>query len=171
MSKNRLPHHPTNESIRGNEFRVIGPDGENLGVLSREEALKKAEEHELDLVLIAPKANPQVVKVIDYSKFRYEQQKAASKQRKANSSSVKELRFKPNIDTHDLDIRVKKAVEFLEDGDKVRVSIPFFGRIITHKEIGREKMDYIIEKVAAVGEPEKPPRMEGNFMVMILKPS
>ena len=131
-----------NEGIRARELRLIADDGSQLGVKSKQEALKLAEQANLDLVLVAPKAKPPVAKIMDYGKYRFELQKKQREARKKQKViNVKEVRLSPTIDTNDFNTKVKNARKFLTKGDKVKVSIRFKGRAITHKEIGREVLD------------------------------
>ena len=163
-------YFPSNEQIRERELRVIDAEGGNLGVISRDEALNKAREAGLDLVLIAPNAKPAVARIVDYSKFKYEREKAAAQSRKGRSSEVKELRFRPNIDDNDLNVRINRAEGFLKKGNKVKFSVPFFGRIIVHKQLGYDKLNRIIEALKEVGEIDRPAEMEGKILIMVLKP-
>ena len=135
-----------NEQIRSKEVRLIGKDGEQVGVISRDEALRIAEQENLDLVLVSPNAKPPVARVIDYGKYRYEQQKREKEQRKNQKTvNVKEIRLSPTIDDHDFDTKMRQGRGFVEKGDKVKVSIRFRGRAITHKDIGREVLERFAE--------------------------
>ena len=160
-----------NEQIRDKEVRLIDSDGTQLGILSGKEAQHIADEKRLDLVKISPTAKPPVCKIMDYSKFKFDQSKKEKEARKKQKTiDIKELRLSPNIDTHDVDVKVKKAVEFLNEGDKVKVTIRFRGR-----ELGRTDMAYSImhdfaQKVNEVGNVEKPPKMEARTMAMFLSP-
>lgn len=171
MNRNTRIFYPINDQIKDNELRVVDNNGENLGVMNRYDALKKAEEMEIDLVLISPSAKPPVAKLIDYNKFIYEQQKKAAEQRKGRKVGLKELQFKPNIDDHDITIRVNRAIEFLKAGNKVKFTIKFFGRMQVNKQIGYDKMGQIVERLKVAGEVESGPSMEGNFMVTYIKPN
>ena len=158
-----------NEQIRDKEVRVIGEDGEQLGIMSSEAALKLADEAGLDLVKIAPNAAPPVVKIIDFSKYRYEQRRKEKEQKKKqNVIEVKEVRLTPNIDTNDLNTKVSAARKFLEKGNKVKVSIRFRGREMAHTQASRPMMDDFAAQLADVAVVEKPPKMEGRFMTMFL---
>ena len=160
-----------NEQIRDKEVRLIDHDGKQLGVMSSRDALRLADERKLDLVKISPTAKPPVCKIMDYSKFKFDQSKKEKEARKKQRTiDIKELRLSPNIDTHDVEVKVKKALEFLGDGDKVKVTIRFRGR-----ELGRTEMAYSImhdfaQKVSQVGNVEKPPKMEARTMAMFLAP-
>ncbi|NTV31148.1 translation initiation factor IF-3 [candidate division WWE3 bacterium] len=170
MKKNNGLYYPTNQNIRDNELRVIDAEGQNLGILSREVALTKAAEAGLDLVLISAHAKPPVARIVDYSKFKYEKEKAAAQSRKGRSSEVKELRFRPNIDDHDLEVRIKRTLEFIKDGNKVKFTIRFSGRMITRKQLGYEKMGRIIKALEGIAEVEKQPAFEGDMLITIVKP-
>lgn len=163
--------HKINREIRGDEFRVIAPDGEMLGVLSRKAALKKAELLELDLIEIAPKAKPPVVKIMDYGKYSYEQAKKEKIQRKNQSKQqLKEIRFKWRTDTHDFNFKTKHAKEFLEGGNKVKGSVMFRGREITHREIGAELLKKFVEELEEYGKLDSPIKMEGRNLTVIISP-
>ncbi|MEW5844480.1 MAG: translation initiation factor IF-3 [Bacteroidota bacterium] len=160
-----------NQEIRIPEVRLIGPNGEQLGVVSVKEALKKAEEAQMDLVEIAPQATPPVCKVIDYGKFAYEQQKREKLQKKKQQVSVlKEIRLHPNTDTHDFDFKARHAVNFIEDGDKVKVSVIFKGRELAYTEIGEALLRRFIERLEDVAKVEQEPKFEGRAMHTILAP-
>ena len=160
-----------NEGIRARELRLIADDGSQLGVKSKQEALKLAEQANLDLVLVAPKAKPPVAKIMDYGKYRFELQK---KQREARNQqtviNVKVVRLSPTIDTNDFNTKVKNARKFLTKGDKVKVSIRFKGRAITHKEIGREVLDRFAAETDDVATVESKAKMDGRSMFLMLAP-
>ncbi len=150
-------------------MRTIGPDGEQLGVLSSRDALARAEELGLDLVEIAPNADPPVCKLMDYGKFRYQQQKRAHEAKKKQTViQVKEVKVRPKIDDHDYQFKLKHVIRFLEGGDKAKVSVIFRGREIVHRELGRKLLDRFIEETKDVGDVESMPKMEGRSMTMIL---
>lgn len=158
-----------NEQIRDKEVRVIGEDGEQLGIMSSKEAYLMAKEAELDLVKISPGAKPPVCKIIDYGKYRYElarREKEAKKRQK--TVEVKGIRLSPNIDTNDLNTKASQAKKFLKKGDKVKVSLRFRGREMAHIDVGREMMKTFCELLQDVAVMEKPPKMEGRSMVMFL---
>lgn len=160
-----------NEKIRAREVRLIGRDGEQVGVVSRDEALRTAEQAELDLVLVSPNAKPPVARVLDYGKYRYEQQKREKEQRKNQKTvNVKEIRLSPTIDDHDFNTKLRQGRGFVEKGDKVRVSIRFRGRAITHKGIGREVLDRFAEGMEDVADIQTKAKMEGRNMFMLLTP-
>jgi len=160
-----------NEQIRDKEVRLIDSDGTQMGIVAGRDAQQIADEKKLDLVKISPTAKPPVCKIMDYSKFKFDQSKKEKEARKKQKTiDIKELRLSPNIDTHDVDVKVKKAIEFLGDGDKVKITIRFRGR-----ELGRTEMAYSImhdfaQKVSEVGAVEKPPKMEARTMAMFLSP-
>jgi len=160
-----------NEEIRDKEIRVVTDDGEQLGIMSSAQALKLAEERNLDLVKIAPQATPPVCKIMDYGKYRFEQSKR-EKEAKKNQKviTLKEVRLSPTIDTHDLDVKAKSAAGFLKDGDKVKVSLRFKGRQMTHTDQGLQVMNEFFSKVADSAAMEKSAKLEGRSMFMILAP-
>lgn len=160
-----------NEKIRAKEVRVIDPEGEQLGILPLKEALNLAREKNLDLVTVAPNAKPPVCRIMDYGKYKYEQSKREKEARKKqNIITVKEVKVRPNIDDHDLDVKVKNAQRFLSSGDKVKVTIMFRGREITHPELGKEICDRIAEALSDYGVVEKKAKVEGKNMIMIMAP-
>ncbi|GAB9258700.1 translation initiation factor IF-3 [Ligilactobacillus animalis] len=160
-----------NEGIRARELRLIADDGSQLGVKSKQEALKLAEQANLDLVLVAPKAKPPVAKIMDYGKYRFELQKKQREARKKQKViNVKEVRLSPTIDTNDFNTKVKNARKFLAKGDKVKVSIRFKGRAITHKEIGREVLDRFAAETDDVATVESKAKMDGRSMFLMLAP-
>lgn len=160
-----------NEQIRDREVRVIGENGDQLGIMSSKDALKLAREAELDLVKIAPTAKPPVCKIIDYGKYRYElARKEKEARKKQKTVDVKELRLSPSIDTHDVQVKVKKANEFLKDGDKVKISIRFRGREIGHSKVGMQIMEDFAKATEEFGVIDKPAKMEGKSLVMFLAP-
>ena len=160
-----------NEQIRDKEVRVIGEDGEQLGVMSSDEALRLADEAGLDLVKIAANAVPPVVKIIDFSKYRYEQRRKEKEQKKKqNVIEVKEVRLTPNIDTNDLNTKVGAARKFLEKGNKVKVSLRFRGRELSRMGQSKYILDGVAESLADVAQIDKPSKTEGRSLVMILSP-
>lgn len=160
-----------NQAIRAREVRLLSSDGEQVGVVSREEALDKARELQLDLVLISPNAAPPVAKIMDYGKFRYEQQRKQREARKNQKVLVtKEIRLSPTIDEHDFETKAKQAEKFLSKGEKVKVSIRFRARAITHSNIGRDVMQKFAERMEAFGTVESNARLEGRSMHMLLAP-
>jgi translation initiation factor IF-3 len=160
-----------NERIRAREVLVIDEHGERLGVMSVPEALMRAREAGLDLVEVAPNVIPPVCRILDYGRFKYEQAKKERESKKhARHSELREVRFKPKIGAHDIEAKAKKAEEFLREGDKVKMSVMFRGREITHPDIGRDLLIRLAERLKNVGFVEKPPTMEGRFMNMIMAP-
>lgn len=160
-----------NEQIRDKEVRLIGANGEQLGVVSAREAQKMAKDNNLDLVKVAPKANPPVCKIIDYGKFKYEQTKREKEaKKKQNVINVKEVRFSPNIEEHDIQTKMKQATKFLSKGDKVKVSVRFRGRELAHTNNGRTILMDFAKELDEIAEIEKFPKMEGRSMVMFLTP-
>lgn len=158
-----------NEQIRDRQVRVIGPTGEQLGLMSSAQALQKAAEMNLDLVKIAPQATPPVCKIIDYGKYRFEQAKREKEARKnQHIVEIKEIRLSLNIDTHDFETKVGHAQRFLKDGDKVKASIRFRGREMGHPEQGHEIMKRFAEALADIANVEKPSKLEGRNMLMFL---
>lgn len=164
--------HKTNHEIRGKEFRVIDPSGEMLGVMSKSQAIARATDMSMDLIEIAPNANPPVCKIMDYGKYIYEQQKKEKLQKKnQKKQELKEIRFKPRTDTHDFNFKANHAKEFLEQGNKVKGTVMFRGREITHKEIGMELLEKFIEHLSEVSKVDNPMRMEGRNLTVILSPN
>ena len=160
-----------NERIKASEVRVIGPEAEQLGVVGIRRALDLAQEHDLDLVEIAPTAKPPVCRIMDYSKFKYDQEKKERRVKKSQHiTHLKQLRLKPNIGTGDYQIKLKQAIGFLEKKDKVKVNMFFRGREMAHKELGRNILERMIKDVAEHGLPEKSPSMEGRVMYILLNP-
>ncbi|MEM6577120.1 MAG: translation initiation factor IF-3 [Pseudomonadota bacterium] len=177
----RRPHNapPTrdtgprvNDRIRGTEIRLIGADGDNVGVVSPERALEMAEDAGLDLVEISPNATPPVCKIMDFGKYKYEQQKRESEARKKQKViEVKEVKFRPNTDTHDYDVKMRNVFRFLEGGDKVKVTLRFRGREMAHQELGRDLLERVAADIEGLGKVENMPKMEGRQMIMIIGPS
>jgi len=160
-----------NEQIRDKEVRLIGTDGEQLGIMSGRDAQRVADEKRLDLVKISPMAKPPVCKIMDYSKFRFEQSKKEKEARKKQRTiEIKEIRLSQNIDKHDMDTKVRKATEFLKDGDKVKITIRFRGRELGRTETAYVIMNDIAARLSEFGSVEKPPKMEGRSMSMFLSP-
>lgn len=160
-----------NEQIRAKEVRLINEDGEQVGIVSLNQANQEAEEKHLDLVLISPQADPPVCRIMDYGKFRYDNLKKLKEQRKnQKNAETREIRLSPRIDEHDLQTKSNKVIEILENGDKVKVSVRFRGRELGHTEQGKEVLDRVLEITQEVADLEKAPRMEGRSMVMFLAP-
>ncbi|OQX81978.1 MAG: translation initiation factor IF-3 [Candidatus Omnitrophica bacterium 4484_70.1] len=160
-----------NLRISAKTVRVIGPNGEQLGIFPRDLALKKAGELGLDLVEVAPQANPPVCRIMDFAKYRYEQEKREREAKKhQRHSQLKEIRISPRIDPHDYEVKLKHIRQFLEKGYKVRVRMMFKGREMAHQDIGKAVIDRIISDVDENGKIDKPPQMVGRTVVMILGP-
>ena len=160
-----------NDGIRAREVRLIGQNGDQLGIKSKVEALEIAARANLDLVMVAPNAKPPVCRIMDYGKFRFEQQKKDKEARKNQKViSLKEVRLSPTIDEHDFNTKLRNAIKFLEKGDKVKASIRFKGRAITHKEIGQRVLDRFSEACAEVATVETKPKMDGRSMFLMLAP-
>jgi len=158
-----------NEQIRDREVRLVGSDGEQLGIMSAREAQAIADEAGLDLVKIAPKAVPPVCKIIDYGKYRYEMsRKEKDARKKQKIIEIKEVRMSPNIDTNDLNTKISAARKFIEKGNKVKVSIRFRGRELAHTQASRPMMDDFAKQLSDIAVVDKPPKMEGRFMTMFL---
>lgn len=158
-----------NEQIRDKEVRLIGADGEQLGIVSGKEALKIAEEAGLDLVKIAPTAKPPVCKVIDYGKYRYElARKEKEAKKKQKTVELKEIRLSPNIDTNDLNTKINSAKKFIEKGNKVKVTLRFRGREMAHMNQSKHILDDFAESLADVAVVEKAPKVEGRSIGMVL---
>jgi len=160
-----------NEEIRDKEIRLIGPDGAQLGVVSAKEALKMADEHNLDLVKIAPQAKPPVCKIMDYGKHKFEIAKREKEARKNQKViNIKEVRLSPNIDEHDFNTKVNQGIKFLKSGDKVKVSVRFRGREITHTAMGKDLLIRVQNAVEEYGTVEKGIKLEGRSMAMFISP-
>jgi len=160
-----------NEEIVANELRVVDARGGQLGIMQKRDALRMAQEQELDLVEIAPQAKPPVCKLIDYGKFTYEQQKREKQQKKAQvHQQLKEIRFKAGTDTHDFDFKTRHAREFLEEGHKVKASVFFRGREIMHQDLGEVMLRRFIEQLADVSKVDQPIKSEGRTLSVTLAP-
>ena len=161
--------HQINEEILDKEVRLIGAQGEQLGIMSAEEALKVAAEHDLDLVKIAPGSNPPVCKVMDYGKFRFEQTKREKEARKnQHVVEIKEVRMSPSIDVNDFNVKMRNAIKFLSDGNRVKITVRFRGREMAHTEIGKELLLKFAEGCAEVAAMDKEPKLDGRHMTMFL---
>ncbi len=160
-----------NEEIRCREIRLVSETGEQLGIMSPKEALTIAMGKGLDLVEVAPGANPPVCKIMDHGRFKYEQSKKEREARKKQRIiNIKEVKLRPNIEEHDFQVKTKNAIRFLEDGDKVKVTIMFRGREVSHPELGRELLDKVVLTVSDYAVVEKDPKLEGKNMFMFLSP-
>ena len=165
----REPEVRINHRIRAREVRLIGEDGQQLGVVPTKEALAMSEERGVDLVEVAANANPPVCRMMDFGKYKYELKKQANA-KKQKTHTIKELKFRPNIGGHDLDVKISRIREFLEDENKAKVRIFFRGREIVHPEIGRALANKILERVADIGGIDMPPRLEGKNLIMVISP-
>jgi translation initiation factor IF-3 len=160
-----------NEFIQSPKVRVIDGDGENLGVLNTRDAIQQAFEVGLDLVEVSPNADPPVCKFLDVGKFRYEAQKKANLARKSQKTQeIKEIKMRPNIDDHDYDTKMKAMHRFIEEGDKVKVTLRFRGRELSHQQLGMNLLKRVQEDIAEVAKVEAYPRMEGRQMLMVVSP-
>jgi len=160
-----------NEEIRAPQVRLIDQDGEMLGVMSAREALIRAYDVGLDLLEISPNAVPPVVKILDYGKYKYEQQKKANEARKRQKVvEIKEIKVRPNIDDHDYDVKMRQMKEFIGEGDKVKVTLRFRGREMAHQDLGLKVLDRIRTELAEVTKVESMPRLENRQMIMVLAP-
>ena len=158
-----------NEQIRDREVRLIGENGEQLGIMSAREAFKIAQEAELDLVKVAPMAKPPVCKIIDYGKYKYEQTRKEKEARKKQKTvEVKEVRLSPNIDTNDLNTKINNAKKFISKGNKVKVTLRFRGREMAHVQQSKHILDDFAETLSDIASVEKPAKMEGRAMSMVL---
>ncbi len=167
----RGPVTRINERIRVPQVRVVGDDGEQFGVMDTREAIRTARERGMDLVEVAPNAEPPVCKIIDYGKFQYEAKKKANEAKKKQVIiTVKEVKFRPGTDAHDYSYRMKHARDWLTEGDKVKATIWFRGREMTHRELGARILEQLEKDLADVGDVEMRPRMEGNQMFTIFAP-
>ena len=165
------PRLRVNRQIRISPLRVIGADGEQIGVISRDEAMDMAQRAGLDLVEISPTASPPVCKLMDYGRYKYEQKKKAQKAKsRQHTIQVKEVRLRPKTDTHDIETKVRRARQFLEDGNKVCFTVIFRGREVTHPEIPLRILQDIVQELSDVCKVERPPNVEGRRMTMIVTP-
>lgn len=160
-----------NEEIRDKEVRLIGPNGDQLGVVSNKEAQRMADEQNLDLVKIAPQAKPPVCRIMDYGKHKFELAKREKEARKNQKViNIKEVRLSPNIDEHDFNTKVNQGIKFLKAGDKVKVSVRFRGREITHTSLGKDLLLRVQEAMSEVGVVDKGIKLEGRNMAMFVSP-
>jgi translation initiation factor IF-3 len=160
-----------NDEIRVPRVQLIDSEGNNVGVVPTDDAVRLAEEAGLDLVEIAPNSDPPVCKILDLGKLKYEsQKKAAAARRKQKVIEVKEIKMRPNIDTHDYEVKMKAVRRFFEDGDKVKVTLRFRGREMAHQELGMELLNKVREETAGIAKVEAEPKLEGRQMMMVLAP-
>ena len=164
--------HRINGEVTAREVRLIGTDGEIIGIMSGREALKMAEEADTDLVEISPNATPPVCRLMDYGKFKYQEQKIAAEARaKQKIIQVKEIKLRPGTDENDYQVKMRNIKRFIEDGDKVKVTLRFRGREMAHQEIGMRQLERIREELAEMAQVESMPKLEGRQMVMMLAPA
>lgn len=167
--KDRYNGDIVNEKIRFPEVLVIGPNGESLGKMKRFEAIKKAEEFELDLLCVAPQANPPVCKIVNYGKYRFEAQKKAKEAKKNQKIiEIKEIQLTPQIGQHDIETKVKAAINFFEDGNKVKVGVRFKGRQMSHPEVGEDALNRFLDCVKDYCNIEKKPVLDGKWLTCVL---
>jgi len=160
-----------NGRIRATEIRLIGAEGENLGVVTPQRAMELAEQVGLDLVEISPNAEPPVCKIMDFGKYKYETQKREAEARKKQKIiEIKEIKFRPGTDTHDYDVKMRNVMKFLEEGDKVKITLRFRGREMAHQELGLQLLNRVADDVAEVAKVENMPKLEGRQMVMMIAP-
>ncbi|HVB93222.1 MAG TPA: translation initiation factor IF-3 [Acidimicrobiales bacterium] len=160
-----------NDRIRAREVRLVDPDGEQLGIKSLVDALNLARELDLDLVEVAPLANPPVARIMDYGKFKFDAaQRAKESKRKAVHVGIKEMKYRPKIGPGDFDTKTRQVAKFLEEGHKVKITIMFRGREVFHPELGKKILDRIAEQMEGMGKSESDPRLDGRNMVMVLAP-
>ena len=164
--------HRINGEVTAREVRLIGTDGEIIGIMSGREALKMAEEADTDLVEISPNATPPVCRLMDYGKFKYQEQKKAAEARaKQKIIQVKEIKLRPGTDENDYQVKMRNIKRFIEDGDKVKVTLRFRGREMAHQEIGMRQLERIREELAEMAQVESMPKLEGRQMLMMLAPA
>ncbi|HAQ32528.1 MAG: translation initiation factor IF-3 [Alphaproteobacteria bacterium] len=160
-----------NEGIDAPKVRLVGADGEMLGVCTVSDALVKTEEAGLDLVEVSPNSDPPVCKILDYGKYKYQEQKKRNEARKKQKTTdVKEIKMRPNIDVHDYDVKMRSIVKFLGDGDKVKVTLRFRGREMVHQELGMDVLDRVRDDVSKLSKVEQFPKLEGRQMTMVIAP-
>jgi len=167
----RKDAHRVNERIRVPQVRVIGPDGKQLGVMKTSDALELAYSMGLDLVEVASNATPPVAKIMDYGKFKYEEKKRLKEAKKKQTGELKEISMRPNIDSHDLEIKIRKIREFLENGHKVKITLIFRGREIVHQDMGRKLLDKVLENLSDICVIEVPPSLDGRHLHVKIRPT
>ncbi len=161
-----------NSSIICKEVRLIDADGNMVGIVTPEQANTMAIESGLDLVEISPNASPPVCKIMDFGKFKYDQQKREAEARKKQKTiELKEIKFRPNTDKHDYEVKMRSVTKFLENGDKVKITLRFRGREMAHQELGAELMERVVVDTAHLGKPDVIPKVEGRQMIMIIYPN
>ncbi|WP_150497633.1 translation initiation factor IF-3 [Roseibium aquae] len=161
----------TNNEIRVREVQLIDHEGNNRGIIPTEEAMDIAAEAGMDLVEIQPNAQPPVCKILDYGRYKYQSQKKAAEARKKQKTvEIKEIKMRPNIDTHDYEVKMRNMLRFFNDGDKVKVTLRFRGREMAHQDLGMKLLEKVREETAEIAKVESSPRLEGRQMVMVLAP-
>ena len=173
IAKNNRDNMLINEQIRVSEMLVIGPNGEQVGVKSLEDALTLAKYASLDLVLISPNANPPVAKVMNYNKYRYEKKKKEKenlRKQRANYSELKEYRLSPVIDVGDFETKLRNATKYLEKGDRIKLTVRFKGRQMAHTELGNEVLERFADRVKDIADVQEKPKLDGRVMTMLLVP-
>jgi translation initiation factor IF-3 len=168
--KGRKETHRVNERIRVPQVRVVGPDGKQLGVMKTRDALELAYSMGLDLVEVAPTASPPVVKIMDYGKFKYEEKKRLKEAKKKQTGELKEISMRPTIDSHDLQVKMRKIREFLENGNRVKITMFFRGREIVHQDMGRDLLNRVLEELSDISVVEVPPSLEGRHLSVMVRP-
>lgn len=160
-----------NEEIRVKEVRLMDINGEPLGIQPISEAMRLAQEAQVDLVEVAPTGKPPVCRIMDYGKYKYEQSKREKEARKKQKViSIKEMKFRPNIEDHDIEVKTKNVIRFLNDGDKVKITVMFRGREMAHPELGRQLLEKVAQQLTDIALVERHPKLEGKNMIMILSP-
>ena len=160
-----------NHYIDCNEIRLIGSQGENIGLVNPQRGIELANEEDLDLVEISPNASPPVCKIMDYGKYKYElQKKEAEARKKQKTIDVKEIKFRPNTDIHDYEVKMRSVTKFLDHGDKVKITMRFRGREMAHQELGKDLLERVAEDTAEIGKIDSIPKMEGRQMTMMISP-
>ena len=171
QDRRSAPKAPINENITAREVRLIGADGEQVGIVSIDEALAAAEEAKLDLVEISPDAQPPVCRIMDYGKHLFERKKQQAQARKNQKQiQVKEVKFRPGTDVGDYQVKLRNLIRFLEDGDKAKVSLRFRGREMAHQELGMELLKQVEKDLEEYGSVEQHPKMEGRQLIMVIAP-
>ena len=160
-----------NRDIAVAQVRLIDEQGENVGIVAKDEAIERAEDAGMDLVEISPGADPPVCKILDYGRFKYQDQKKKNEARKKQKTiDIKEIKMRPNIDTHDYDVKMRSINRFIADGDKVKVTMRFRGREMVHQELGLKVLDRVRDQLDEVAKVEQFPKMEGRQMIMVVAP-
>ncbi len=171
MQQDLKSKYRVNEKIRAKEVRLIGPDGKQIGIVPLSEALRIAEEYGLDLVEVAPTANPPVCKIMDFGEFLYQEAKKAKEAKKKQTViEVKEIKLSPKTDKHDLEVKIKHILRFLEDHNKVRIRVIFKGRELAHPELADRVFTAIFQAIEGKGQVEMPPKLEGRQMIAVISP-